>query len=52
VLIESDPNAEPFYRAHGAMEIGHRTSPTTGRDLTLLRLPVAALVGNRLLADR
>lgn len=38
LLIESDPNAEPFYRAHGAIPIGHRTSPTTGRDLTLLRL--------------
>jgi GNAT superfamily N-acetyltransferase len=37
VLIESDPNAEPFYRAHGAEPIGARTSPTTGRQLTLLR---------------
>jgi GNAT superfamily N-acetyltransferase len=40
LLIESDPNAEPFYRAQGAQEIGRRTSPTTGRDLALLRLPV------------
>lgn len=40
LLIESDPNAEPFYRAHGAVEIGRRTSSTTGRELTLLRLPV------------
>jgi GNAT superfamily N-acetyltransferase len=40
VLIESDPNAEPFYRAHGAEPIGERTSTTTGRQLTLLRLRV------------
>ena len=40
LLIESDPNAEPFYRAHRAVEIGRRTSSTTGRELTLLRLPV------------
>jgi GNAT superfamily N-acetyltransferase len=41
VLIESDPNAEPFYRAHGAAPVGQRTSPTTGRQLTLLRLAVS-----------
>ena len=40
VLIESDPNAEPFYRAHGAEPIANRTSSTTGRQLTLLRLRV------------
>jgi GNAT superfamily N-acetyltransferase len=40
VLIESDPNAEPFYRAHGAEPIGERRSPATGRQLTLLRLRV------------
>ena len=40
VLIESDPNAEPFYRAHGAEPIANRTAPTTGRQLTLLRLRV------------
>lgn len=44
VLIESDPNAEPFYRSQGAVPTGHRTSPTTGRELTLLRLPVGATV--------
>ena len=38
VLTESDPNAELFYREHGAVRAGHRTSPTTGRDLMLLRL--------------
>lgn len=42
LLIESDPNAERFYRAHGAVPIGHRISPTTGRELTLLRLDLAA----------
>jgi GNAT superfamily N-acetyltransferase len=52
VLIESDPNAESFYRAHGAIEIGRRRSPTTGRDLTLLRLPIEALTANRSLANR
>jgi GNAT superfamily N-acetyltransferase len=41
VLIESDPNAEPFYRAQGAIAVGTRTSPTTGRRLTLLRLDVS-----------
>lgn len=45
VLIESDPNAEAFYRAHGAVPIGHRTSPTTGRTLTLLRLEVNSVEG-------
>lgn len=40
ILIESDPNAEPFYRANGAVAVGQRTSPTTGRRLTLLRLKV------------
>jgi GNAT superfamily N-acetyltransferase len=49
LLIESDPNAEPFYRAQGAETIGCRTSPTTGRDLALLRLPVGggALSGHQ-----
>jgi GNAT superfamily N-acetyltransferase len=42
LLIESDPNAEPFYRAHGAVPIGHTTSPTTGRELTLLSLEVSS----------
>jgi len=42
VLIESDPNAERFYRSQGATPIGQRTSPTTGRELTLLQLSVAA----------
>lgn len=41
VLIESDPNAEAFYRAHGAVPVGRRTSPTSGRELTLLRLAVS-----------
>jgi N-acetylglutamate synthase-like GNAT family acetyltransferase len=39
LLIENDPDAEPFYRKHGAHRIGTRTSPSTGRSLPLLRLP-------------
>jgi Acetyltransferase (GNAT) domain len=42
VLIESDPNAERFYRSQGAVPAGHRTSATTGRELALLRLSVVA----------
>ena len=38
LLVESDPNAEPFYLRHGAVRIGERTSPSTGRALPLLRL--------------
>ena len=38
VLIESDPNAEPFYRANGAIHVGYRRSPASGRDLPLLRI--------------
>lgn len=41
LLIESDPNAERFYRGHGAAAVGQRTSSTTGRQLTLLRLAVS-----------
>jgi GNAT superfamily N-acetyltransferase len=40
LLIEIDPNAESFYRAHSAVPVGHRTSPTTGGEPTLLRLEV------------
>lgn len=40
LLLESDPNAEPFYVAHGARRVGTRRSPSTGRALPLLRLPV------------
>jgi GNAT superfamily N-acetyltransferase len=39
LLIESDPQAEAFYLRHGAERIGRRTSPSTGRELPLLRLP-------------
>ena len=38
LLIESDPDAEPFYRAHGAEPAGTRTSSSTGRELPLLRI--------------
>jgi GNAT superfamily N-acetyltransferase len=39
LLVESDPNAEPFYRAHGARRLGERRSASTGRMLPLLWLP-------------
>jgi GNAT superfamily N-acetyltransferase len=37
-VIESDPDAEPFYRSQGADAIGTRTSSATGRTLPLLRI--------------
>jgi GNAT superfamily N-acetyltransferase len=40
LVIESDPNAEPFYRSRGAVPAGYRRSPSTGRRLPLLRLHV------------
>jgi GNAT superfamily N-acetyltransferase len=39
LLIESDPNAEAFYRSQGAVPIGQRRSRSTGRVLPLLRIP-------------
>jgi len=39
LLIESDPNAEGFYLAMGAMRVGERRSPS-GRTLPLLRVAV------------
>lgn len=41
VLVESDPQAEAFYRSQGAERIGERRSPSTGRMLPLLRFPLA-----------
>jgi GNAT superfamily N-acetyltransferase len=38
LTIESDPDAEPFYRAHGAEPVGTRISSATGRELPLLRI--------------
>ncbi len=38
LLIVSDPNAEPFYRSQGAVRIGTQRSPSTGRELPLLRI--------------
>jgi N-acetylglutamate synthase-like GNAT family acetyltransferase len=38
LLIESDPDAEPFYRAHGAEPLGTRVAAATGRELPLLRI--------------
>jgi GNAT superfamily N-acetyltransferase len=37
--LESDPDAVAFYLAKGAVRIGERRSPSTGRSLPLLRLP-------------
>ena len=39
LLIEADPDAEPFYLAAGAEPCGRRTSSSTGRSLPLLRIP-------------
>lgn len=38
LVIESDPNAEGFYRSRGARRLGERVSRTTGRALPLLEL--------------
>ena len=38
LLIESDPDAEPFYLHAGAVRIGSRVAPATGRELPLLRI--------------
>jgi GNAT superfamily N-acetyltransferase len=40
LLIEADPQAEPFYLRMGAVRIGDTVSPTTGRALPLLRAAV------------
>jgi GNAT superfamily N-acetyltransferase len=39
LLVESDPNAEPFFLHHGARRLGERRSATTKRLLPLLWLP-------------
>jgi GNAT superfamily N-acetyltransferase len=41
LLIESDPNAEGFYLAMGALRIGERASPS-GRPLPLLEVSTTA----------
>ncbi len=38
LTIESDPNAEAFYRSRGARRVGERTAKSTGRVLPLLEL--------------
>ena len=38
LVIEADPDAEPFYRSQGAEPAGTRTSWSTGRELPLLRI--------------
>ena len=38
LVVESDPDAEPFYLARGAERIGSRVSASTGRELPLLRI--------------
>jgi GNAT superfamily N-acetyltransferase len=42
LLIESDPNAEPFYIGQGAVRTGQRRSGSTGRLLPLLAIPTAS----------
>jgi predicted N-acetyltransferase YhbS len=42
LLIESDPDAEPFYRRFGAVVVGSRVSPATGRELPSLRIATGA----------
>lgn len=46
LVIESDSNAEAFYRRHGAEPIGERASQSTGRMLALLRIATAASAPN------
>jgi N-acetylglutamate synthase-like GNAT family acetyltransferase len=46
LVIRSDPNAEAFYRRHGAERIGERASETTGRLLPLLRIATATSAAN------
>jgi GNAT superfamily N-acetyltransferase len=41
LVIESDPDAEPFYLRFGAERIGTRVSSATGRELPLLRISAA-----------
>lgn len=44
MVIESDPHAEPFYRAMGAVRFGERLSPVgTDRRLPLLSLELEAI---------
>jgi predicted N-acetyltransferase YhbS len=38
LVIASDPDAEPFYRAAGAVPVGTTRSAATGRELPLLRI--------------
>lgn len=38
-MIESDPDAEPFYLAQGAKRVGTRRSVSTRRELPLLQIP-------------
>jgi GNAT superfamily N-acetyltransferase len=42
LVIESDPDAEPFYLRFGAEKIGTRVSTATGRELPLLRISAPA----------
>ena len=42
LAIVSDPNAEPFYLSQGAIRVGAQRSPSTGRELPLLRIATDA----------
>jgi GNAT superfamily N-acetyltransferase len=47
LVIESDPDAVPFYRAHGAEPVGTRIVAATGRELPLLLARSAPAPGGR-----
>jgi N-acetylglutamate synthase-like GNAT family acetyltransferase len=47
LVIESDLDAEPFYRAHGAEPVGTRIVAATGRELPLLLARSAPAPGRR-----
>ncbi|MEO1131866.1 MAG: GNAT family N-acetyltransferase [Cyanobacteria bacterium J06639_1] len=48
LLIQSDPNAEGFYRAMGAERIGHKASASfPGRRLPLLAIAIPAITDKR-----
>jgi N-acetylglutamate synthase-like GNAT family acetyltransferase len=52
MVVESDPNAEDFYLAHGAQRVGMRRSASTGRSLPLLGLQTRRRHGLETLARR
>lgn len=43
LAIVSDPNAEPFYLSQGAIRVGAQRSPSTGRQLPVMRISTHAI---------